>query len=100
MGGGVAGAALRRLLQAVPVLFGVVLVNFLLMQAAPGDLADVLAGEQGAATPEMMIELRARFGLDQPVWLQFLRYLGNVVQGDLGFSYRLGVPVLQLILER
>jgi peptide/nickel transport system permease protein len=51
MGGGVAGAALGRLLQAVPVLFGVVLVNFLLMQAAPGDLADVLAGEQGAATP-------------------------------------------------
>jgi peptide/nickel transport system permease protein len=100
MGGGVAGAALRRLLQAVPVLFGVVLVNFLLMQAAPGDLADVLAGEQGAATPEMMTELRARFGLDQPLWLQFLRYLGNVVQGDLGFSYRLGVPVLELILER
>lgn len=100
MGGGIAGSALRRLLQSVPVLFGVVLVNFLLMQAAPGDLADVLAGEQGAATPEMMAELRARFGLDQPAWMQFLAYLTKVVQGDLGWSHRLGVPVLQLILER
>ncbi|MBI0434570.1 ABC transporter permease [Roseomonas sp. KE0001] len=100
MAGGVAWLAARRLVQAVPVLFGVVLVNFLLMQAAPGDLADVLAGEQGAATPEMMAELRARFGLDQPVWMQFLHYLGNVVTGDLGHSHRLGLPVLTLILER
>ncbi|ONG52614.1 ABC transporter permease [Pseudoroseomonas deserti] len=90
----------KRLVQAVPVLFGVVAVNFLLMQAAPGDLADVLAGEQGAATPEMMAELRARFGLDQPVWVQFAHYLGNLLTGDFGYSHRLGLPVLTLILER
>ena len=98
--GGVLRAAAGRLLGAVPVLFGVVAVNFALMQLAPGDLAEVLAGEQGAATPEMMAELRARFGLDQPVWLQFARYMGNLLQGDLGYSHRLGLPVLTLIAER
>ena len=100
MGGGILQQAAKRLAQSVPVLFGVILVNFLLMQSAPGDLADVLAGEQGAATPEMMLELRARFGLDQPLWVQFLHYLGNVLSGDLGYSHRLSVPVLDLILER
>lgn len=90
----------RRLLLAVPVLLGVVVVNFLLLNAAPGDLADVLAGEQGSATPEMMAELRARFGLDQPRWVQLLAYIGQVLRGDLGFSHRLGLPVATAILER
>lgn len=95
-----AGLLARRLLQAVPVLLGVVVVNFLLLHAAPGDLADALAGEQGSATPEMMAALRERFGLDRPLWVQFTGYVGRVLRGDLGVSHRLGMPVLDAILQR
>ncbi|WP_235034891.1 ABC transporter permease [Roseomonas sp. 18066] len=91
---------LRRLLQVVPVLFGIATLNFLILQLAPGDVVDVLAGEAGAATPETMAELRRSFGLDQPVWLQYLRYLGQLASLDLGHSYRLNLPVRELILTR
>lgn len=94
------GLLARRVALAVPVLLGVVVLNFALLQAAPGDLADVLAGEQGFATPEMMAELRARFGLDQPLPSQLLSYLGRVLSGDLGVSHRLGMPVTEAILQR
>lgn len=57
----------RRLLQVLPVVFGIALLNFLILQLAPGDVVDVLAGEAGAATPEYMAQLRASFGLDQPL---------------------------------
>ncbi|QET02428.1 ABC transporter permease [Cupriavidus pauculus] len=90
----------RRLLQVVPVVIGIALLNFLILQLAPGDVVDVLAGEAGAATPETMAQLRASFGLDQPVWLQLLHYLGNVATLDLGFSYRQNLPVFDLILQR
>lgn len=54
----------RRLLLAIPVVLGIVVLNFLLIHLAPGDAASVLAGESGAATPEYMEQLRHRFGLD------------------------------------
>lgn len=89
-----------RLLQVLPVVLGIALLNFLVLQLAPGDVVDVLAGEAGAATPEQMAALRAQFGLDQPVWLQLAAYLGRLLTLDLGFSYRQNMPVLDLILSR
>lgn len=90
----------RRLWQVAPVVFGIALLNFLILQLAPGDVVDVLAGEAGAATPEYMARLRADFGLDRPVPTQLYHYLKHTVMLDLGFSFRQNMPVLQLILER
>ena len=90
----------RRLAQAVPIVLGIVILNFLLLQLAPGDAVDVLAGEAGSATPEYMAMLRERFGLDKPVYEQLFLYIKNIVQLDLGFSFRHNMPVLDLILER
>jgi peptide/nickel transport system permease protein len=91
---------LTRLLQAIPVVLGVVVLNFLLLQLAPGDAATVLAGEAGGAPPEYVEQLRARFGLDKPVLVQLGLYLKNILLLDLGFSFRNNAPVLELILGR
>lgn len=91
---------LTRLLQAIPVVLGVVVLNFLLLQLAPGDAATVLAGEAGGAPPEYVEQLRARFGLDKPVLVQLGLYLKNILFLDLGFSFRNNAPVLELILGR
>jgi peptide/nickel transport system permease protein len=91
---------LVRLFQAIPVVFGVVVLNFLLLQLAPGDAATVLAGEAGGAPAEYVEQLRARFGLDQPVMVQLGLYLKNILLLDLGFSFRNNAPVLGLILDR
>ncbi|SHE31950.1 peptide/nickel transport system permease protein [Lampropedia hyalina DSM 16112] len=90
----------HRLLYVLPVVLGIAMLNFLILQLAPGDVVDVLAGEAGAATPETMAQLRAQFGLDQPVHVQFLHYMGNVLTLDLGYSHRQNMPVLELILQR
>lgn len=92
--------ALRRLLQAVPTVLVIVALNFLLLQLAPGDAAEVLAGEAGAATPEYMAQLRQSFGLDQPVWVQLVSYVQRTLVFDLGFSFRHSMPVSQLIWGR
>jgi peptide/nickel transport system permease protein len=91
---------LRRLAQAVPIVLGIAVFNFALLHLAPGDAADVLAGEAGGATPEYVQQLRARFGLDQPLPVQLGRYLVNVAHLDLGFSFRHNMPVSELILAR
>jgi peptide/nickel transport system permease protein len=95
-----AAYALRRLLQAVPTVLVIVALNFLLLKLAPGDAADVLAGEAGSATPEFMAQLREKFGLDQPVAVQLLLYMKQIVTFDLGYSFRHGMPVADLILSR
>ncbi len=95
-----AAYALRRLLQAVPTVLVIVALNFLLLKLAPGDAADVLAGEAGSATPEFMAQLREKFGLDQPVAMQLLLYMKQIVTFDLGYSFRHGMPVADLILSR
>ncbi|MFO1328535.1 MAG: ABC transporter permease [Rubrivivax sp.] len=92
--------AARRLLQAVPTVLVIVALNFMLLQLAPGDAADVLAGEAGAATPEYMAQLRQTFGLDQPKAVQLARYVQRAVTFDLGFSFRHNLPVSTLILDR
>jgi peptide/nickel transport system permease protein len=90
----------KRLGQSVPVVIGIIVLNFLLLQLAPGNAADVLAGEAGSATPEYMAALRERFGLNEPVWVQLLLYIKNVLTLDLGYSFRNNMPVLSLILQR
>lgn len=90
----------RRILLAVPVVLFIVVLNFLLIQLAPGDAADVLAGEAGSATPEYMAQLRQKFGLDQPIYVQLWNYMSNAVTFDLGFSFRHNKPVSELILSR
>lgn len=74
----------NRLILSVPVLFGVLLLGFLLVQLAPGDPARVLAGP--SAPPDVVAALRDRMGLDDPVLVQFFRYLGRLMEGDLGRS--------------
>ncbi len=91
---------LRRLIQAIPVLLGIAIVNFLLLQLAPGDAADVLAGESGSATPEYMEMLRKNFGLDKSIPEQLFIYIKNLFSFDLGFSFRHNMDVLEIILDR
>ena len=91
---------LKRLLQAIPVVVAIVVVNFFLLQLAEGDAADVLAGEAGSATPEYMAQLREKFGLDKPVPVQLVIYMKNVLSFDLGYSFRHDMPVAQLVLDR
>jgi peptide/nickel transport system permease protein len=92
--------ALRRLALAVPTVLVIVVLNFLLLQLAPGDAAEVLAGEAGAATPEYMAQLRKSFGLDQPLAMQLALYVQRAFTFDLGFSFRHNLPVSQLIVDR
>lgn len=91
---------LARLVKAVFVLLAVLVLNFLLIHAAPGDPAAVMAGEAGAADEKFLADLRARFGLDRPLHVQLWTYLRGAVQLDLGFSYRQQAPVAELIWER
>lgn len=91
---------LRRLLRAATALLGILLFNFLLLHAAGGDAAEVLAGEAGAADAAYVSTLRHRFGLDQPLPVQFGIHAWRLVTGDFGTSFRTGTPVLELILER
>jgi len=91
---------LWRLLQAVPVILGVTVLCFLMLQIAPGDMAEVLAGESGGASPGYIEELRARYGLDKPVLVQLGIYIKNVALLDLGFSFRHNANVTDLLLER
>lgn len=90
----------RRLAQMALVVLGIGTVNFFLLHLAPGDAAQVLAGEAGSATPEYLAALRRQFGLDQPLPVQFGHYLLRLVTFDLGFSHRQGLPVATLILDR
>ena len=90
----------QRLLKAIPLLLAIVICNFVLLKLAPGDAAEVLAGEAGAGTVEYLAELRTRFGLDQPVYVQLWHYIVKLATLDLGFSFRHNQTVLSLILDR
>jgi ABC-type dipeptide/oligopeptide/nickel transport system permease component len=85
--------ALHRFALAVPVLFGVLLIGFMLMQVVPTDPATVRAGPQ--ATQEVIAEIRRELGLDEPIWVQFGLYMWRLLQGDLGVSIINNVPVTQ-----
>jgi peptide/nickel transport system permease protein len=90
----------QRLGKSVVVIFAIVVVNFLLIHAAPGDPASVIAGESGMADQKFVEQLRHQFGLDRPLPEQLWIYVSSVAQGDLGFSYRQQRPVSALIEER
>jgi peptide/nickel transport system permease protein len=90
----------RTAWQAVPTVAAIIVIDFFLLRLAPGDAADALAAESGSATVETMAALRAHFGLDQPVVVQFLAYLENLVHFSLGFSPLYNMPVSRLIAER
>src|SRR3982075_99871 len=92
------GFVARRLLYLVPVLVAVSLLTFLIASLLPGDLAYVILGDQ--ATPEKVAALRHDMGLDQPVWWRYISWLGHVLQGDFGRSFRTGQTVLQAVAER
>lgn len=89
-----------RLLKAAVILLAILVMNFLLIHAAPGDPAAVMAGEAGATDDQFIADLRARFGLDQPLSTQLWLYVQGAVRLDLGYSYRQGMPVAQLIWDR
>src|SRR5438093_796581 len=98
---GILGFIARRLLLAVPVFVGVTLVTFVLMQIVPGDPVALLMEEKVASVdPDAARIIRAKWGLDDPVPLQYLKFLRNAVRGDLGISYRTDRSVLASILER
>ncbi len=88
----------RRLLLAIPTLFGVLVVVFLLIYVAPGDPVQEMVGERADA--ETIARLRAELRLDDPLPVQFVHYLGGVVRGDLGRSYITNRPILADLLER
>lgn len=89
---------LRRLLQMIPVMLGVTIVVFLIMQLVPGDPARMLAGE--GASPDQIAAIRESLGLNKPLIQQYFTYLSHVVQGDLGKSIVTNSPVLEEILVR
>ena len=89
---------LHRLLMTVPTALLVALAVFVLLRLVPGDPAQLMLGD--TATEETLAELRAQLGLDQPIPMQFLYWLGNVAVGDLGRSITNDLPVLPLIFDR
>jgi peptide/nickel transport system permease protein len=89
-----------KLANAAALLLAVLVLNFCLIHLAPGDPVQVIAGEMGGASAEVIAELRAKYGLDQSLLQQLFTYLGNVVHGDFGYSYYFNQPVLGLIGQR
>ncbi|HWV23595.1 MAG TPA: ABC transporter permease, partial [Thermomicrobiales bacterium] len=89
---------LRRIVLVIPVMLGVSIAAFLMSHLVPGDPVSVMLGER--ATAEDVARLREELGFNDPLIVQYTRYIGGVVQGDLGRSIRSGQPVLDEILER
>jgi peptide/nickel transport system permease protein len=89
---------MRRLVMLVPVLLGVTLLTFAISRATPGDPVRAMLGVYG--TPERIAEVRRQMGLDQPIAVQYVRYVWNAAHGDLGKSIRGQTPVMQEILDR
>jgi peptide/nickel transport system permease protein len=91
---------IRRVIYAILVLSAVVVMNFILLHASPGDIAQTILGEMGAGTEEMLAEIRSIYGLDKSLPEQIVVYCSKVVRGDLGYSHYFDAPVTDLILQR
>lgn len=91
---------LRRVLQLAPVLLAIASLNFFLVHLAPGDAAEIIAGQSGHGTPELVAALRRDFGLDLPLVQQFFIFVGRLLRFDLGYSAVQQVPVIDLIAGR
>jgi peptide/nickel transport system permease protein len=96
----VAFAVANWLLRLVAVVLIIATFNFILVHAAPGDPAQVIAGQSGSSDEKLLAQLRAEYGLDKPYLIQLGTYLKRVVTLDLGYSYRQQRPVLTLVAER
>ena len=90
----------KRLAYAVGLILAVLSINFMLIHAAPGDPAMVIAGEMGGADAATLEQIRKTYGLDRPLGEQYLTYITRAAQGDLGQSYLYNQPVTDLILQR
>lgn len=90
----------RTALHAGPTVLGIIVLDFLLLQLMPGDAADVMATEAGAATAETMAMLRKNFGLDQPLFVQLANYLDHLAHFSLGHSPRFNASVVDIIMAR
>ena len=100
MGRRIAATLKRTAIHAGPTVLGIIVLDFLFLQLMPGDAADVIATESGAATAETMAALRERFGLDQPLLTQLVNFLSHLAHFDLGFSPRYNMAVSDMIMAR
>src|SRR5262245_56651288 len=91
---------LRRLVALAPTAFGVSILVFLLMHLIPGTVVDEIIGSEARVSEEGRRALRAFFGLDRPLHVQYMTWVAGIIHGDLGQSWRSGIPVSQMILER
>ena len=87
----------RRIVLLIPVMFGVSVLVFSLVRLIPGDIVDVLLGMD--TTPALRAELRRTFGLDDPMYIQYLRWVGGLLQGNLGISLRTSQPIATTLLR-
>jgi len=93
---------LKRLLQAIPLLLGIATITFAMVHLAPGDPMDMYMEErfQREVDPQVIELLRKKYGLDQPLPVQYIKWIGNIARGELGESFRYRRPVASLIAER
>jgi peptide/nickel transport system permease protein len=91
---------LTRLLIAVLTLLGMSVVIFVLMRIAPGDVVDIIFASAGYVDPAAKAEIRQEMGLDQPITTQYVRWLGEILRGDLGKSYRYDIPAWRVVRPR
>jgi len=92
-------AIVQRLLLGFVLIIAVIVLNFMLLHAAPGDVVDAMLAEAGGGDPELAARLRASYGLDQPIYIQLVKYLGQVLTGDLGYSFYYDESVTTLLLN-
>ncbi|MCJ8308151.1 MAG: ABC transporter permease [Rhizobiaceae bacterium] len=90
----------QRIFYAIALLIAVLVLNFSMLHLAPGDIADTIAQASGGADAEVIEQIRKDYGLDQPFYIQLLKYIGNVLAFDLGHSFFYNQPVTDLILEK
>ncbi len=93
-------AFFQRLILGFFLILAVIVLNFFLLQAAPGDVVDAMLAEAGGGDPDMAARLRTLYGLDDPVYVQLIKYLGRVLVGDLGYSFYYDEPVSILLMQR
>lgn len=91
---------IRRLLQMIPIALGISVLMFALLTLAPGDPTDLLITSDPRVKPEDVIRLKRLYGLDQPIHIRYVKWLGRTVQGDLGFSRNYKIPVTNLMRDR
>jgi peptide/nickel transport system permease protein len=89
-----------RLVSTLFTLVGISILIFLLVRMIPGTIIDAILGQGAQRTPELLRDMRAFFGLDVPLYVQYFRWMGDVLSGSLGISWRASMPVLDLLMDR